>query len=151
MSVILIPTSRWISLTLTFPGIGSVTRDRSIYKPVTCSEEIAAKLLAKFYAKLPEGAEPLIPIPPEPTEDATEDSGEVPPAVTAETPAVPALTPTEHLLLAINASQTADELKSFGLNGAKANSVFDSLPLDESSLNELIPAKALAALIAKYD
>lgn len=153
MDMTLIPTSRWVSLTLTFPGVGSVTRDRSIYKPVTVSAQIGAKLLEKFYAKLIDPvSESNLTIEVAPVEtDAglseDRDSGQAndPDAIKV------VLSPTEQALDAINVCQTVEELKELGLNAAKANVVLDALPLDELELVELIPAKTLASILAKFE
>jgi hypothetical protein len=153
MDMTLIPTSRWVSLTLTFPGVGSVTRDRSIYKPVTVSAEIGAKLLDKFYAKLIEPVSEsnlTTEVPPAETDaGSTEDTSGGHTNDPEATKVV--LSPTEQALDAINACQTVEELKELGLNVAKANTVLDALPLDELELVELIPAKILASIIAKFE
>lgn len=56
MSITVIPTSRWISLTISFPGLGTVSRDRNIHKPVVCEDKIGQRLISKFFAKLYEEA-----------------------------------------------------------------------------------------------
>lgn len=120
------PTSRWISLSLNFPGVGSITRDRSSYKPVVCSEAIAAKLVEKFYAKVVDSVDL----------EATEST---PPAVNYD-----------RVLAAINACTTVDRLKELGLSSAKAVAVLETLPLTETTLVESIPAKILASIVAKF-
>jgi hypothetical protein len=153
MNLTVLPTSRWISLTLNFPGVGSITRDRSIHKPVDCSAEIAAKLTEKFYAKLVETTPANAEEETNSGESAPAGQGSelVPPTVQipAEDPIV--VTPLDRLLAAINLCETVDQLKELGLNPAKAVAAIEALPLSQQSLTDLIPAKVLTALAAKFE
>lgn len=143
MTVTLIPNPRWVSLTLTFPGVGSITRDKNIHLPIECDDRIAARLIDKFYARLAT-PEPLtsvtssIQTETKPTDrEATEES--------SENPAL------DRMLAAINGAQTVEELQALGLNAAKANAVLEASPVDLAAVSQIIPAKTLSALIAKHE
>lgn len=142
MSTTVTPTSRWISLTLTFPGVGSITRDRNIYKPVVCADDIATKLVEKFYAKY---ADTQASFSGEAETETDLDASKEP-----IPPVVPTLTPLQSAIAAINNCETVEELKELGLSAVKANAVLDAIPVDEALLTEAISAKTLAALVAKY-
>jgi hypothetical protein len=181
MSVVVFPTPRWISLTLTFPGLGTVTRDRSIYKSITCSEPIAKRLVERFYAKLADGSalsdtesvpnsliatssdlgEETTPLAELSDEDLSIDIPAVgPPAnesgeldnqqseikmdLTLDPKPIESTYST--VLAAINNCSSVEEVKKFGVSPAKAGSIFDALPLEESALVELIPIKTLETI-----
>jgi hypothetical protein len=181
MSVVVFPTPRWISLTLTFPGLGTVTRDRSIYKSITCSEPIAKRLIERFYAKLADGSalSDTKSVPNSLTVTSSEQGGEMTPLpglsdedLWIDTPAVeppanesgelesqsseikmdlildpePIESTYSAVLTAINDCSSVEEVKKFGVSSAKAGSIFDALPLEESALVELIPIKTLETL-----
>lgn len=137
MSITVIPTSRWISLTLTFPGVGSITRDRNIHAPVVCSEEIAERLLAKFYAKLAVAPQPVEIAPPAGATATGDKEGEPTPLVT--------------FLQAVNAAQTVEELKELGIAPTKATALLEATPVNEETILQIISAKTLNGLIAKLD
>lgn len=151
MTTTVIPNPRWVSLTLNFPGVGSVTRNKNIYLPIECEDRIADRLLEKFYAKLyiapvsASSAAELITDPesnpePKPVLESGADNSDR----TGET----AL---DRTLDAINNAQTIEELQALGLNATKASALLEATPVNLTTVSQLIPAKTLATLVAKHE
>ena len=156
MTVTVVPNSRWVSLTLTFPGVGSITRDKNIHLPIECDDLIANRLFDKFYARL-YVAEALTdtdsedPIETEPnipsriTDEITSEEIEQEPSNDLRGTAL------DRLLSAINNCQTVEELQVLGFNATKASALLDATPLDLVTISQIVPAKILAGMIAKHE
>lgn len=147
MTTTVIPNPRWISLTLNFPGVGSITRNINIHQPIECDDRIADRLFNKFYARPYVAPELADPVPVETTNTIvapiSPDPNEVDPILDE--------TALDRMLIAINNCQTVEEIQLLGFNAAKALALLEATPIDLATISQIVPAKTLAGTIAKYE